>query len=259
MIKFNKEKCIRCGQCANVCPFTIISTDHDYPAMTENKKDLCISCFHCMSACGQKAISAAGVRSSDVRIDGDAKSEGAVKRLIQGRRSVRRFNGRNVDRELVKDVLQAAEWAPSAKNQHPARWIAVHGKDKTDEIMRMVLNYVEETGKEPLVLSEYSNGNNIVTFGAPCLLFVYADTSAINPFADSVIAMTMADLMFHEKGIETCWGGYMIRIANNCKAIREYLGLPQGCQVYGVLGLGYTDAEHYIYLPYRKEPRITWL
>jgi len=262
MIKFDKNKCIQCGLCVKACPFTILELENNYPAMGKEKKDLCIRCFHCISICRNKAVSAEGVEGIDVKIEKAPSSiygEGAAEKLIKGRRSVRKYNKRKVDREIIENILQAAEWAPSAKNQHPVKWLAVCGKEKTDKIMEMVLDWVKEAGREQLILSEYSNGNNIVTFGAPYLLFAYADTAAVNPFADSVIAMTMADLMFYEKGISTCWGGYMTRIANNSQAIRKYLNLPENCQIYAVLGFGYTDIEQYTYLPYRKDAQITWL
>lgn len=261
MIRFNSNKCNQCGQCIKACPFTVLTMEKDCLAMILDKEKYCIDCFHCISICKQKAVSAEGIPAIDVRVDKALAGNGSdiIANYVRSRRSVRKYNDKMINKEIIQAILQNAEWAPSAKNQHPTKWIVVSGKDKTDHIMEMVLKYVNETGQEPLILSEHANGNNIATFDAPYLLFAYADTSAVNPFADSVIAMTMADLMFCEKGIRTCWGGYMIRIANNCQEIREYLNIPENCKVYGVLGLGYTDVEQYSYLPHRKKPIIRWL
>lgn len=51
----NKDKCIQCGQCAEICPVEgIIFSRHEYP---EFSRDKCISCLCCAELCPQQAIS----------------------------------------------------------------------------------------------------------------------------------------------------------------------------------------------------------
>jgi len=42
--------------------------------------------------------------------------EGGLKQVILARRSVRRFDGRPVERELLRSCVDAARLAPSAEN-----------------------------------------------------------------------------------------------------------------------------------------------
>jgi coenzyme F420-0:L-glutamate ligase/coenzyme F420-1:gamma-L-glutamate ligase len=45
--------------------------------------------------------------------------------LLRSRRSVRHFQNRPVERELLEQVIEAATWAPSAHNRQPWRFVAL--------------------------------------------------------------------------------------------------------------------------------------
>ena len=47
----------------------------------------------------------------------------ALNRLIQERRSIRRFNGSSIPPEILQRVLEAATMAPSAHNRQPWRFV----------------------------------------------------------------------------------------------------------------------------------------
>lgn len=49
---------------------------------------------------------------------------------IKGRRSIREFKSTPVPREFIEDILEAGNWAPSAKNVHPWRFTVLTGKSK---------------------------------------------------------------------------------------------------------------------------------
>ncbi len=50
---------------------------------------------------------------------------GTLMTLIQGRRSVRQFQDRAVERALVEQILDAARWAPSPHGRQPWRFVVV--------------------------------------------------------------------------------------------------------------------------------------
>ena len=52
--KINKEKCIKCGECAKICPPHAMSIKtKDFPKL---KKNICIRCWCCAEVCPQNAI-----------------------------------------------------------------------------------------------------------------------------------------------------------------------------------------------------------
>lgn len=55
-IKIDKNKCIGCGKCTNVCPGTLNYLDEDKKAFIKYPKD-CWGCTACVKACPVAAIS----------------------------------------------------------------------------------------------------------------------------------------------------------------------------------------------------------
>lgn len=67
---------------------------------------------------------------------------------IMGRRSIRKFQDKDVPREVVDAVLTAGINAPSAKNRQPWRFYVVSGaaKEQMAEAMRTDLQWQEDNG-----------------------------------------------------------------------------------------------------------------
>lgn len=51
---------------------------------------------------------------------------------IKGRRSIRHFKETSVPKEILEDVLEAGNWAPSAKNGHQWRFTVLTGRAKNE-------------------------------------------------------------------------------------------------------------------------------
>lgn len=51
---------------------------------------------------------------------------------IKGRRSIREYKPDPVPKEIIEDILEAGNWAPSAKNGHQWRFTVLTGKAKDD-------------------------------------------------------------------------------------------------------------------------------
>lgn len=55
-ISINKEKCVGCGKCSEVCPGSLIKLDDDRRAYIKYPKD-CWGCTSCIKECKAYAIS----------------------------------------------------------------------------------------------------------------------------------------------------------------------------------------------------------
>jgi nitroreductase/NAD-dependent dihydropyrimidine dehydrogenase PreA subunit len=260
MFTINKNKCIKCGECEGVCPFTCISMDNGYPEMKANKGKACIKCLHCASICPTEALDFENMPCDNNQIQNPGENiYYETKNLMLTRRSKRNFTNEQVPKEVIEEIIRISDFAPSAKNQHPQNWVVVHEKMKVARIMELVVEWVKVNQISMEILSEYEDGNNIVTFDAPHLVFACAPREGkINPYTDTTIALTDIDLLFHAKGIGACWAGYLTRIANASKEIKDLIGIVEGMQIFGTLAFGYSNREEYLRLPNRVKSSIEW-
>lgn len=261
MITVDKEKCTGCMTCLSVCPFTVLEEIDGKPQLVEGKN--CMACMHCAAACPEKAISfgeKAAVMQKALAQMPEGFSEDLKDHILR-RRSYRHFSSEKVDRELIKEALELASWAPSAKNQHPTKWIIIDDAEVIEQIMTYILKYAEENNISPEIISEYAAGNNVVMGTAPTMLLAYASDHAISPETDTAIAMTTAELYLQSKGVGTCWAGYFKRMCNAIPEVQQLLPkLPRAHSFYGAFMMGYTKDEVYIHIPDRvKRADISWV
>lgn len=259
MITIDHEKCIGCLKCVSVCPFKVLDVADGRPDAGEGK--LCIKCLHCAAVCPQNAISL-GEYEGALPLELPEFPE-EMKKLMElsllTRRSYRRFLQKPVPVDIVKEALRVAAWAPSAKNQHPAKWIVVNQEEKIKKIMDLILGYVRETQQYLEIEKLYQQGHNVVMGNSKTLILAYARMDAVNPPVDSALALYNAELVLQAQGIGTCWAGYLTRMCNQITELKELLELPEGCQFYGALMAGYPDHEEYLRIPNRmKQPDIKW-
>lgn len=260
MFTINKDTCIKCGECAKVCPFTCISMENEYPEMKSSKEKACLKCLHCAIICPVEALDFKDLPCEKEEVlKLDEKAFNATKNLILSRRSKRHFKKEPVPVKVIEEIIRISDFAPSAKNQHPQNWVVVLEQKKVEKIMELVLEWVKDNQMSLEILSEYKSGNNVVTFNAPHLIFGCAPREGkINPYTDTTIALTDIDLLFHAKGIGACWTGYLTRITNASKEIKELLEIGEEMQIFGSLAFGYSEGENYSRLPYKEKSQITW-
>lgn len=260
MIEVQRERCRGCGACVEVCPFTVLALDGTGKAVNTGKA--CIRCLHCAAICPEGAITCgerAPVLERSVHAP-DARVREALEEMIYQRRSYRRFLPKEIDGEVIRHALTAAMHAPSAKNQHPTKWLVVRGDALREALMQAILDYCVRESVSPEVVSECAAGNNPVMGTNAALIVGYCHEAALNPAQDTAIALTTAELILQSQGIGTCWAGYFTRFANAIPEVRELLKLPRRHNVYGALMAGYPAQKPYEKIPARlKGASIRWL
>jgi nitroreductase len=137
------------------------------------------------------------------------------------RRSIRKFEAREVSEEFLEKVLEAGRWAPSGLNNQPWRFAVVRDKTIKDAV------------------SKFTNYSRIVR-DADTLIAVFMDNaSGYHKVKDAQsIGACMQNMLLeaHALGLGAVWLGEIIR---SDKQIREILGLGTKLKLMAVIALGF--------------------
>ena len=143
--------------------------------------------------------------------------------LIRQRYSVRAYQAREIEEDVLQRVLEAFVLAPTAANRQPLGLVVIHTAGREQELGRI---YKPEwfASQAPIVVCVCTRpGKAWVRRDGKC----YADV-------DATIAMDHLILAATDEGLGTCWIGAFDPVAT-----REVLGLPEGVEPLAFTPLGY--------------------
>ncbi len=137
--------------------------------------------------------------------------------VLYGRRSIRKFDERPVDRELVEQVMHAGIWAPSSCNYQMWDLVAV-----TDpEVGATLAALSTQMANAPV--------NIVISYGRD-----FSEEAWANIQSASALIQNMS-LAAHALGLGTFW----ITQTGGAERVREAVGLPYDRMVIAVLALGW--------------------
>jgi nitroreductase len=143
--------------------------------------------------------------------------------LFLERRSIRRFTDQQIDIEIIKNILMAAMYAPSAVNRQPWHFVVVERRDLFHRIMEIhphagmlgtASHGIIICGDEKL---QHDDGYWIVDCGA---------------------ATQNLLLAAHALGLGACWVGLHPREGRKA-SMAALLGLPGHVKPFALVALGY--------------------
>lgn len=105
-----------------------------------------------------------------------------LKRIILGRRSIRRFREEPVPEGLIREVLDCARWAPSDTNRQPWQFIIMRDPELLAAVERITAGRLETLRRQALDEGKPVAARKLGVFaryaipfaGAPVLIFVVA-------------------------------------------------------------------------------------
>ena len=258
MIQFriDEERCTSCGECAEDCPAEVISMD-GYPKITDEEG--CYRCQHCLAVCPTGAVSILG-RDPDASTElaGNMPDAARLETLIKGRRSVRRYNSKDLEPALIDELLDLACHAPTGVNAQAVLFTVVRQgsvmKGLREEVLAQ-LTELHDKGKLPEGLVEQyiggavkawqEVGKDIIFRGAPHLLITSAPKDSPCPVQDTHIALTTFQLMAHARGVGTVWDGMVMMALSLCPGLGARLGIPENHIVGYAMVFGEPAVEYY--------------
>ncbi|MBR3242430.1 MAG: nitroreductase family protein [Parasporobacterium sp.] len=264
MFIHDKEQCIHCGTCVKECPNGCLKLEDDAVLHTP---DLCMWCGHCLAVCPRDAI----------MIDGDGynveevedfqffkkSTPDMVRRDIMMRRSVRHFNDIPVKDEDIERIIEAAKYAPTAKNcQHNALMI-LNDSESIKEMLADEMEQMEIIGQslmreKPEVaafflkkVAEYKEeGKDGLFYNSPLVIFVFSDTD----IDGAICAATMGQVI-DSLGLGFCY----LRLAAdpmNTETLRKKYDIPEEKHCVIALTIGNTDTEYFCSVPRKDIPLL---
>lgn len=153
--------------------------------------------------------------------------------VVKARHSVRKFDGRPVERDEIYEILEEARLAPSSKNTRSSGFMIIEDKSTLEAISEM-----RESGSAFLA-------------GASAAVVVLGDASKSDLWVENAsISATYVMLSAANKGIGNCWIHVNGRPRSKTDAskgtaeqyLRELLGIKDNMRPLCVIALGY-EAE----------------
>ena len=148
---------------------------------------------------------------------------------INSRRSIRRFDARDIDENVIKDIIKLGNLAPSAGNLQPRDFLVVREKQTKNKLARAALNqsFVAEA---PVVIVVCANTKRVSHYGKRGMeLYCIQDSAA------AIQNMLLAVVDF---GLASCWIG-----AFDEEAVASILDLPKHIRPVALLPIGYSKEK----------------
>lgn len=143
---------------------------------------------------------------------------------IKSRRSVRNFEDKPVPEELVRKIIEAGQWAPSACNRQDWKFIVIDDKAVKEQIIKNTSAYF--VGKAPLLI-----------------MVLYSNRTDNLEYKDHLLSAAMAvqnmQLAAHSLGLGSC-------CVNNLPVkskLRKILNIPHHYDPISLLCLGFPKSH----------------
>lgn len=267
----DKKRCTKCGQCVADCPMHIIGMGENGPAIAAENEAMCVLCQHCLSVCPSGALSIGGFSpQNSARVTGKWPSADQMETLIRERRSIRQFKPENVDKKILRRILDVAASSPTGKNAQQVRFTVIADRKKLAQfrhdlmsgLSRLVKDRLLPPGTEfvsDLVQAWEDKKLDRVFRDAPHLLITSAPKAIVTPIPDCLIALTTFELFAQTLGVGTLWCGYCkFIISDLIPDFSRRLGIPED-HVLGYSMLFGYPAVQYTRMAQHKPADIHWI
>ncbi|WP_312199175.1 nitroreductase family protein [Anaerospora hongkongensis] len=169
---------------------------------------------------------------------------------IKTRRSIRKYEQRQITDEELLSIVEAAQYAPSGSNSQSWLFTVIQNPAVLCELNRLVrqvfarISFAQDEypaklrGKQAALKEQYC-----FYYHAPTLIVVTNERTYPNAMADSALALENIFLAAHSLGLGTCWLNQLAWFSDEpeIRAALTGIGIPEGHFVCGAAAVGYPD------------------
>jgi len=158
---------------------------------------------------------------------------------IKTRRSFRRYLKKDVDNAIIRELIEAASFAPSAHNFQPWEFIITKDQSKKEEIAN-ASTYAKFLPDAPVAIIVCTRKGKTRKVDDKELLKHFS-------IQDSAAAIQNLMLAAHEKGLATCWIGDLQE-----DRLRGMFNIPEDIYPVAIIPLGYPEPHVMPAVPKRR-------
>lgn len=234
----DSARCVGCGLCVRDCPEHNIEVKNGKAVIQEQN---CMKCGHCVAICPKAAVSMTGFDEPPVEIF--AKPILDHEQLLQAiktRRSIRRFTNKPVADGVIREIIEAGRFTPTAKNAQNVSYIVLnHEMGKYEKIAVSFFRRLLPIAKLFYPAAKKVAIDDAFFFKKAPVAILVLSNDRIN---GSLAASNMA-LMAEANGLGVLFSGFFSIAANYSPALRKALSLKRN-KVVTTLVLGYPDVRY---------------
>jgi len=276
-VTINYEECTACGLCIKVCKGMPLYLENGQVHIDQTRLFGCIGCGQCAAVCPKKCITVEGrCLSPEDIIEMPSRESRAtyeeLKSLMLSRRSVRDFSDKEIEREVINKIINAASTSPMGIPPSDVEILVLDKKGKVKEFANDMIDHMQSTkwffspfmrfllrpfiGKEtcesvktfivPIIeifAKGRESGIDWLLYNAP--LAMYFHTSPYADPVDPIVPATYAMLAAESLGLGSCMIGTIGPfLKSGGKKIKKKYGIPSKNQQ-GIMAIfGYSAVKY---------------
>ena len=291
MIQIDREKCISCFACHDVCRGNVFErvSDSDNHSVAASFSDQCCRCGYCLAVCPSDSISHPQVcKKALKKLPVSHVDPEALENLMYRRRSTRCFKDQDVPEAMVERLLDVAIHAGSGANLQLEHVLVISNRSFLYALEEQVIHAFWKKGmrffkpKGMLVAllkkifgSELAGSYQIyhqfikkwtrekeykgkAFYHAPLMIVFHGQKMDKIHQANCAVAIRNIELLAVSLGLGTCWSGWLMGAAGMSGKINKLLGLDRSRSIGGALMVGYPKYEPSYKLP-RDQRDVRWI
>jgi len=154
--------------------------------------------------------------------------------VVKERRSIRKYKDKEVSKELIEKIIDAARWAPSGLNLQPWEFVVVTDKSKKKKIRQIYAD-----ARKGLKLYE----QDTVFVENAVNIFVLSDKTKLAAMPSTWLAIENILLAAAALGLGSIVMTAPVALEKHKSELRKLLNIPENFDIVAHVLVGYKDEE----------------